>query len=62
MMTGKQMSFSLAQPLVVPQIEPGPRPAVRTWLARLLAPRDPIRPRLRAARSSLDAAVRRLSS
>jgi len=59
-MTGKQMSFSLPQPLVVPRIEPGPRPALFALVARLLAPTDHVQRRLRQARASLEQAVARL--
>lgn len=57
-MTGKQLSFAIAAPPVVHGTRHGRRPAILSLIMRLLPPTDRVGSRLRAARASLDAAMR----
>ena len=59
MITRQEISIAMVSSRFVLR---GERPALLTLVARLLAPEDRVRSRLRAARASLDEAVARLES
>jgi hypothetical protein len=59
MMTGKPMSLPTVNNRIASQAGHDGRPAILAFVARLLAPTDQVRSRLRAAQTSLEAAAAR---